>query len=197
MNDDALRRAQESFRIESAAILLAGETMNYAAFSLAVDSLLAANRIATSGCGHSGIACMHFAHSMCCIERPARFLSPSEALHGGLGYLCSDDVMVLASRGGGTAELLPIMDICRKKRCTVIAVTENLESRLAIGADIVLPMKVERETDRNNCQGTASFIATCAVFDALQTAMAEEMEFTSEQFALIHPGGAVGARLNR
>ena len=129
---------------------------------------------------------------MCCIERPARFISPAEAVHGATGFLQKGDVMLLASRGGKTQELLPIMDICRAKGVTLIAVTENLESPLAKGSDIVLPIRVERETDRYNAQGTSSFAVTNAVFDALQAALIEETGYKSEQFALIHPGGAVG-----
>ena len=105
--------------------------------------------------------------------------------------------MLLASRGGKTAELLPILDICKKKGATVIAVTENMSSPLAEGADIVLPMSVTRETDRYNSQGTTSFTVLSVLFDALQAALIEVTGYQNEQFALIHPGGAVGERLNR
>ena len=93
-------------------------------------------------------------------------------------------------------ELFSILDIFRTKKVTVIGVTENLSSPLAAKSHIVLPMKVTSETDRYNSQGTSSFIALAAVFDALQTAVIEETGYQNEQFALIHPGGAVGKRLN-
>ena len=162
----------------------------------AVDALAKAERIAAAGCGHSGIVCQHFAHLMCCIERPARFISPAEAVHGATGFLKKGDVMVFASRGGKTKELLPILDICKKKEVTVISVTENLTSPLAEGADIVIPMAVTRETDRYNSQGTTSTTVLSVIFDALQTALIEVTGYKNEQFALIHPGGAVGERLN-
>lgn len=196
MTEEALRRAQEAFDIEAQEVLRAREVMNMDAFAEAVEALAHAPRIAASGCGHSGIACRHFAHLMCCIERPARFLSPAEAVHGATGYLQQGDVLLLVSRGGKTAELLPIADIARRKGATVIAMTEALDSPLAERSDIVLPMRVERETDRYNSQGTASFAATNAIFDALQAALIEETGFKNEQFAVIHPGGAVGKRLN-
>ncbi len=188
--------AREAFRIESDAILHALEQIPEEAFMKAVDVLKDAPRIAASGCGHSGICCMHFAHLMCCIERPARFISPAEAVHGATGYLKEGDVMLLASRGGKTSELLPIMDICKKKNVTIIAVTENLASPMALGADIVIPMAITRETDRYNSQGTTSFTVLSAIFDALQSALIEVTGYQNESFALIHPGGAVGARLN-
>ena len=179
MTQEAMARAKEAFEIEAREVRRAGEVMDMEAFSRAVDALKSAPRIGASGCGHSGIACRHFAHLMCCIERPARFISPAEAVHGATGFLQKGDVMVLVSRGGKTAELLPIARISRSKGVVVIALTENLDSPLAARSDIVLPMKVERETDRYNCQGTSSFTATNVIFDAL-----------------IHPGGAVGERLN-
>lgn len=163
----------------------------------AVDALTKADRIAASGCGHSGIACRHFAHLMCCIERPARFISPSEAVHGGMGFVQKGDVVLLASRGGNTDEMLTILDIGRKKGATVITVTENTESPLARGADIVLKMHVTREVDPFNCQGTTSNTILNALFDALQAALMVETGYANEQFALVHPGGAVGARLNK
>lgn len=197
MNDEILRHAMDAFTVESESLLETAKVLDPAAFSRAVEVLSTAPRIGAAGCGHTGIACQHFTHLMCCIERPARFISPAEAVHGGLGFIQKGDVMLLASRGGKTDELLPIADVCRKKGATVIGVTENLSSPLAEKSDIVLAMKVTKECDKYNCQGTTSFSVTCAIFDALQTAVLENTGFRNEQFAEIHPGGAVGKRLNR
>ena len=188
--------AVAAYQIEADAITHALVGIRREDFLCAVDVLSRAPRIAASGCGHSGICCQHFAHLMCCIERPARFISPAEAVHGATGFLQQGDVMLLASRGGKTAELLPILSICKQKGVTVIAVTENLDSPLAKGADIVLQMLVTKEVDRHNMQGTTSFTVLSVLFDALQAALIEQTSYQSEQFALIHPGGAVGARLN-
>ena len=196
MQTEAIIAAKAAFDIEADAIRRIPAHMDFDAFKRAIDVLRQAERIAASGCGHSGIACQHFAHLMCCIERPARFISPAEAVHGATGYIQKGDVMVLASRGGKTAELLPILDICQSKHAVIVAVTENTSSPLAIGADIVLPMYVERETDKYNSQGTTSFVVLCAIFDALQSALIELIGYRNEQFAQIHPGGAVGERLN-
>jgi D-arabinose 5-phosphate isomerase GutQ len=162
-----------------------------------VEVLAKAERIACSGCGHSGIACTHFAHLLCCIERPARFLSPAEAVHGGTGFLQKDDVLVVASRGGKTEELLPIEQIAKEKGAKIIAITENIQSPIAVGADIALVMKVTRECDKYNCQGTTSFVVLSAIFDALQVSLIEETDYNNENFAVVHPGGAVGKRLNK
>ena len=165
-------------------------------YAKAVELLKNAPRIGASGCGHSGIMCQHFAHLMCCIERPARFISPAEAVHGATGFLQAGDVMVLASRGGKTGELIPILDICKRKNISVIVITENMESPLAQGADVVIKQYVNRETDKYNCQGTTSSTSLAVIFHVLQTALIEETGFQNEQFALVHPGGAVGERLN-
>ena len=197
MKKEALEQAKNAYKIESECI---SEMLNYfdeVTFSKAVELLKNAPRIGTCGCGHSGIICQHFSHLLCCIERPSRFISPAEAVHGATGFLQEGDVMVFASRGGKTKELLPIVDICKQKKVSIITVTENLESPLALDADVVLKQYVNRETDKYNSQGTTSTTALCMIFHALQAALIEETDYKNEQFALIHPGGAVGERLNK
>lgn len=194
---ESIKAALAAYEIERDCIDKMRDYFNETEFSKAVEILAAAPRIAASGCGHSGIICRHFAHLMCCIERPARFISPAEAVHGATGFLQEGDVMVFASRGGKTKELLPIMEICKRKGVKIITVTENTESELTKGADVVLKQYVNRETDKYNSQGTTSSTALCMIFHTLQTALIEETNYKNEQFALIHPGGAVGARINK
>lgn len=196
MKDESLKLARQAFQIESESIAQMAAYIEDESFAKAVELLTNCERIGASGCGHSGIACQHFAHLMCCVERPAKFISPAEAVHGGTGYLQTGDVMLFASRGGKTKELLPIMDICKTKGVKIITITENLESPLALGADVVIKQFVTRETDKYNAQGTTSTTALCVIFHALQAAVMEETGYQEGQFALIHPGGAVGERLN-
>lgn len=196
MKPESIFQAKEAYKIEADCILRMLEHFDEAAFAKAVALLKDAERISTSGCGHSGIMCRHLAHLLCCIERPARFISPAEAVHGAMGFLQKGDVMVLASRGGKTQELFPIVDICKAKGVYLIVISENLDSPLAKQADVVLKQYVTRETDKYNAQGTTSSTALCVIFHALQAALIEETGYQNEQFALIHPGGAVGERLN-
>ena len=193
---EALAAARAAYDIEEACIREMKDHFDEQQFAAAVELLSNAPRIGAAGCGHSGIICQHFAHLMCCIERPARFISPAEAVHGATGFLQAGDVMVFASRGGKTRELLPIVDICKAKGVKIITVTENLESPLALSADVVIKQHVNRETDKWNAQGTTSTTALCMLFHALQAAVIEQTGYQAEQFALIHPGGAVGERLN-
>lgn len=197
MKKESLEQMLQVYSIEKECIERMADFFDEEAYSKAVDLLIRAERIGATGCGHSGIICQHFAHLMCCIDQPARFISPAEAVHGGTGFLQEGDVCVFASRGGKTKELLPILDICKAKGVKVITITENLESPLALGADVVLKQYVNRETDKYNCQGTTSSTSLAVIFHVLQTALIEETDFRNEQFALVHPGGAVGERLNK
>ena len=196
MKANSLESARAVYAIEKECIEKMEDYFDASAYSKAVELLKNAPRIAATGCGHSGILCRHFAHLMCCIDKPARFLSPSEAVHGGSGFLQSGDVCVFASRGGKTKELFPIVDICKAKGVSIIAVTENSESPIAQKADVVIKQYVNRETDKYNCQGTTSSTALAVIFHILQTALIEETDYKNEQFAIVHPGGAVGERLN-
>ncbi|MDD3886731.1 MAG: SIS domain-containing protein [Victivallaceae bacterium] len=194
ISSTAWQAAVDAYDIEAACLNEMKKYLDRDAFAKAVEMLVAAPRIGASGCGHSGIICQHFAHLMCCVERPARFISPAEAVHGATGFLQSGDVMVFASRGGKTKELLPIVDICKAKKVGIITITENLTSPLATAADVVLKQYVNRETDKWNMQGTTSTTALCMIFHALQAAIIEVTGYQAEQFGLIHPGGAVGEK---
>ena len=195
MKDKTLELAKESLKIESKAISDIISYLNVESFGKAVDVLANCPKIITCASGSSGIAAKKFAHSLCCIERNAQFLSPAEAVHGGLGCVKKGDAVVMVSRGGKTVELLPIIDVCNKKGAILIAITENLDSPLAKKAQVVVPLKIEKESDKYNVMATSSFIATIAIFDAMLVAIMEETDYRLEQFALIHPGGAVGKRL--
>ena len=100
MKKESLIAARVAYEIEYECIKNMLEYFDDEAFCKAVELLKNAPRIGASGCGHSGILCQHFAHLMCCIEQPAKFVSPAEAVHGGMGFLQEGDVMVFASRGG-------------------------------------------------------------------------------------------------
>ena len=193
----SIEMARQSLEIEANAVKDVLDKMDWVAFQKATEALSKCDKIITCASGSSGIAAKKFAHTLCCIERPAQFLPPCEAMHGGLGAVQKGNVVVLVSRGGKTAELLPVLDVSIKKGATVIGVTENMDSPIAKQSDIVLPMYIEKESDKYNMQATSSYIATIALFDALICAVMEETDYKKEQFALIHPGGAVGERLNK
>lgn len=152
-------------------------------------------RIVLAGCGTSAAAAKKIAHSLCCIERPAAYLNPADAVHGALGFLQKEDIFILISKGGNTREILSMIPACKTKGATLVAVTENPDSLLAREADIQLEIKVEKEPCPFNMLATASTLAVIAFFDAICIALMNYTNYTREQFAVIHPGGAVGNRL--
>lgn len=196
MKEQGWELAQSALLTEGQAVLDIASYMDRDAFAAAVDILSHCGKVVLSGCGGSGIAVKKFSHSLCCIDRPAQFLPPGEALHGGLGCITERDAVVLLSRGGKTDELIPIAHVAKEKGAKLITMTEQSGSVLAQPADVVLPMQIRAEADRFNVMTTTSFIVAAATFDALLVAIMEETGYRVEQFALIHPGGAVGKRLN-
>lgn len=196
MKQETLKWVKDAYKTEAECITNMLEYLDENEFAKAIDILINAERIGTTGCGHSGIIMQHLSHLLCCIDQPAKFVSPAEAVHGGTGYFKAGDAMIFASRGGKTKELLPILDICKTKGVKIISITENLDSPLAKGADVVIKQYVNKECDRYNAQGTTSTTSLCMISHAIQTAILEETNFQIEQFAVTHPGGAVGERLN-
>lgn len=152
-------------------------------------------KILVSGCGTSAAAAKKIAHSLCCIERPACFISPSDAVHGALGLLQKEDVLILVSKGGNTQELLNLIPACQTKGAKLIGISENPESVIAKQADIFFKVKVDKEPCPFNMLATASTLAVISAFDAICIALMFYTNYSKEQFAVIHPGGAVGTRL--
>jgi len=191
-----IEEVARTIRVEAETIAVLPQTVDMGTVSQIVRLLGdTKGKIILSGCGTSAMACKKICHSLCCIERPAAYLTPSDAIHGGLGLLQAEDILVMISKGGGTSELVPLATACKIKGAKLIAVTENPTSILGKMADICLRIKVEAEPDLFNMLATASTLAVIAVFDAICIALMEYTNYTKEQFAVIHPAGAVGERL--
>ena len=166
---------------------------------LLIDTLMktknSGHRIFTSGTGTSAAAAKKIAHTFCCIDFPAMFLSPSDSLHGGLGTIQKSDVVILISKGGSTNEITSMIDGIKQKHAIIVGVTENADSMLGKSCDILVLIHISSEPDMFNMLATASTMKVVAYFDAIIVILMVESEFTREQFALIHPNGAVGDRL--
>lgn len=152
-------------------------------------------KVVLAGCGTSGQAAKKIAHTLCCIEIPAIYMCPADAVHGELGLLQEGDILILISKGGNTEELVTLIPACKTKKATLIGVSEDPESAIAKNADIYLEIKTDREPDPFNMLATASTLAVISMFDGICIALAQRKGFTRDQFAVIHPHGAVGARL--
>lgn len=153
------------------------------------------NRILTTGSGTSAAAAKKIAHTFSCIEVPSCFISPADALHGGLGALQKGDILIAISKGGETEEILKMIPNAKVKGGKIIGVTESNISKLAQISDIPLIIKTKKEADPFNMLATASTLSVIAVFDAISIVLMERNNFSKKQFAIIHPSGAVGKRL--
>ncbi len=152
-------------------------------------------RAVVAGCGTSGVAAKKIVHELCCVGCPASFLSPADAVHGGMGVLRPEDVLILVSKGGGTRELTPLAAQGKAIGAKLVAVTENARSVIGCAADAVLLLHTDSEPDPFNMLATASILSAIAAFDAVCICLMQIKGYKKEQFAIIHPSGAVGERL--
>jgi len=190
------REAVRVWRCGAEALEKLPETVSAVAFSDTVRAIAECRgKVICAGVGTSGAAAKKIAHSLSCIERPAFFLDPGDAVHGALGSVQPGDVAILISKGGNTSEIISLIPALQNKTVTIIGVTESKESVLAEACTILLQIAVNKEADRFNMLATTSTMAVTAVFDAVCIVLMGHTGFTREKFAIIHPGGAVGSRL--
>ncbi len=165
-------------------------------FARAVQMVLdCAGKVVVSGVGKSGMAARKLAATFSSTGTSAVFLHAGEALHGDLGVVRPEDVLILISHSGESDEMVRLLPAVAAIGPAVIAFTGAPGSRLGKAADLVLDCGVEREADPLNLAPTASAIAAQALGDALAIVVAAHKKLTPEQFALSHPGGALGRRL--
>jgi arabinose-5-phosphate isomerase len=154
-------------------------------------------RVILTGIGKSGIICQKIAATLSSTGTPAFFLHPAEAIHGDLGVVQADDVVVALSHSGETAEILRLLETIRRLGAVLIAITGHASSTLAQAADVALDCSVTEEACPLNLVPTASTTAALAVGDALAMALLVEKGFKQEDFANLHPGGKLGKKLMR
>ena len=165
-------------------------------FSKACDTLLACKgRVVVTGMGKSGHIGNKIAATLASTGTPAFFVHPGEASHGDLGMITAGDVVIARSNSGTTGELITILPLLKLLAVPVIALTGNPDSELATAADVHLNVGVAEEACPLNLAPTSSTTVTLVMGDALAIALLEARGFTANDFALSHPGGALGRRL--
>jgi arabinose-5-phosphate isomerase len=147
--------------------------------------------------GKSGIICRKIAATLTSIGTPSVFLHPAEAIHGDLGVIQHDDVIVALSYSGETDEILRLLETIRRLGAKLVAITGTPSSTLAQAADVALDCSVAEEACPLNLVPTASTTAALAIGDALAMTLLVEKGFKQEDFANLHPGGKLGKRLMR
>jgi len=188
---DVARRVLEA---EADAIRNLMETLGDG-FDRAVELVCGCNgRVVLTGMGKSGIICRKIAATMRSTGTPAIFMHPAEAIHGDLGMVTEDDLVLAVSQSGTTEEILELLAMLRRLGVTLIAMTSNPDSPLAEAADLHLDLGVRREACPMNLAPTASTTASLALGDALAVAVSVKKGFREEDFARLHPGGKLGKR---
>jgi arabinose-5-phosphate isomerase len=195
MADRAL--ARKVLETEAAAILALVDRLDDQ-FDSAVQLLRQCKgRVIVTGMGKSGLICRKIAATLTSTGTAAFFLHPAEAIHGDLGVIQTDDVVVALSYSGETAELLHLLETIRRLGARLVAITGHPRSSLAEAADVALDCSVAEEACPMNLVPTASTTAALAIGDALAMTLLVEKGFRQEDFANLHPGGKLGKRLMR
>ena len=190
-----LKRAKEVLEIEAQAISLL-KTRLGKGFVKAIELILKCKgRVVVSGMGKTGIIAQKFSATLASTGTPSLFLHTAEAIHGDLGKVTLDDVVIILSNSGATEEMKQLLPILKKIGAPIISLTGNSKSVLAKYSDVVLDVSVKKEACPLGLAPTASTTATLAMADALAVCLLECKGFKEKDFAFFHPGGALGRRL--
>ena len=190
-----LENARNVLKMEAEAILELVPRIN-GQFTAAVEMILACpGRTVITGMGKSGIIGRKMAATLASTGTPSFYLHPAEGIHGDLGMVTADDVVIALSNSGETGEVLHILPSLRRIGAKVIAMVGNPNSSLGKNADVVLDVGVSNEACPLGLAPTSSTTAALAFGDALAVALLSKRKFTADQFAVFHPGGSLGRKL--
>jgi arabinose-5-phosphate isomerase len=195
--DALLKRAADVLRIESNGILSIIDRLDDN-FVRAVGLMRACGgKVVVTGLGKSGLVCQKIAATLASTGTPSFFLHSGDAVHGDLGMVRADDVIIAVSNSGETDEILKLLPLFKLHGIKLIVMTGNPDSTLAKAGDVVLNVRVQEEACPLGLAPTASTTAALAMGDALAVVLLEEKGFKEDDFALRHPGGTLGRRLLR
>lgn len=190
-----IKKGKEVIRIEAQAVA-ALEGRIGKSFADAVETIFnCKGRVIVTGVGKSGIVARKIVATMNSTGTPAFFLHPSDAVHGDLGMVRNDDVVICISKSGDTPELHSLLPMFKRLGVPIVSLVGKLQSRLAAESTIVLDASVQEEACPHDLAPTSSTTATLALGDALAIALLGRREFSKEDFAFFHPGGSLGRRL--
>lgn len=196
-NDINLQKAKDTLLIEAQAVK---DQINHIddnfvkAVSLIESSL---GRVVVIGLGKSGHIGRKIAATMASIGVPSIYLHPAECLHGDLGMIMKDDVIILLSYSGETEEIKQVLPVLQKMKLKTIAITGRVNSQTWKNCDVIIDSSVEKEACPYNLAPTASTTALLALGDALALVLSERRGFKKEDFAIFHPLGAIGNKIKR
>lgn len=187
--------AKQIFESEIKELLLLSTKID-SSFDRVVEAVLSCKgKLVLMGIGKTGIIAHKIASSLASTGTPAIFVNAAEAVHGDLGMVGSDDIVMLVSNSGATNEILNVIAPLRNIGCQLIALTGNPQSPLAKDSDLVLSTHIEHEACPLGLAPTTSTTATLMMGDALMVCLMQQRQFRAENFAVYHPGGALGRQL--
>jgi len=195
MRKDFLKRARQVFDIEAQAIRELKPKLGNNFVKAMEICLKTRGRVIVSGMGKTGIIAQKFSATLASTGTPSLFLHTAEAIHGDLGKVTPEDVVIVISNSGSNSEMQQLLPLLKKIGARIIALTGNLSSPLAKYSDVVLDVSVKKEACPLGLAPTASTTATLAMADALAVCLLEARGFKEKDFAFFHPGGALGKRL--
>ena len=188
-------KAIETLQIEAAAVEALIARIDDEFIAAAEKILHCRGRVAVTGMGKSGHVGRKIAATLASTGTPSFFMHPAEAYHGDLGMLTERDILIAISNSGESSEIVNILPVVRRIGADIIAMCGKRQSTLGKNCDFFIDIGVEREACTLGLAPTASTTATLAMGDALAMALMDEKKFTSNDFALFHPGGALGRKL--
>ncbi|MBK1973343.1 KpsF/GutQ family sugar-phosphate isomerase [Campylobacter sp. TTU-622] len=192
---NSIEIAKEVFRIEAESINHLSKNLDDN-FTKAIELMLnTKGRCVVSGMGKSGHIGAKIAATFASTGTPSFFIHPGEALHGDLGMLTCDDILIAISNSGETEELLKIIPVIKRRKIPLIVMSGNLKSTLAKQGDICLNISITKEACPLNLAPMSSTTATLVMGDALAAALMKARNFKPDDFALFHPGGSLGRKL--
>ncbi|HEU4595942.1 MAG TPA: KpsF/GutQ family sugar-phosphate isomerase [Pyrinomonadaceae bacterium] len=196
MKETHFEQVLSLLRMEAEAIAQTAARLGRAEVERAIELLAACRgKVVLVGVGKSGNIAQKVAATLTSTGTMAVFLHPSDALHGGIGMVTGEDVAVVLSNSGETAEVVELLPFLQHRKTPVIAVVGNLNSTLAKRATVVLDASVEQEACPLNLAPTTSTTVALAIGDALAMTLMQVKRLTPEDFAMNHPGGRLGKRL--
>jgi arabinose-5-phosphate isomerase len=191
---DIVERGRRVLRMETEALGEAERRIGEE-FARAVESIARSEgRVIVSGVGKSGLIGRKIAATLTSTGTPATFLHPADSVHGDLGIVGESDVAILISKSGESAEVLGLLDHLKRLGVCTIALTSNSKSALARHSDVTLDAWVKEEACPHDLAPTTSTTVALALGDALAIALLEEKGFDADDFARLHPGGAIGTQ---
>ncbi len=195
-DNEIIQKGREVIKIESEAVANLADSID-GEFIKAVNVIFeSTGRVILTGMGKSGLIARKIVATLNSTGTPAIFLHPTDALHGDLGMVRNEDVVILISKSGNTEEIINLLPMLKRLKVTLIAMSGIKNSKLGNECDIFLNIGVKEEACPHDLAPTSSTTATLAMGDALSVALLQKRGFTAEDFAFLHPGGSLGKRLS-